>query len=84
MGGVLGFLKDGEVDVELTQRVLACGPNLRATFHHAFKDAKDKRRAITEIKRLPQVDRILSSGGTDNWGCEFNDWQNTNARLVRS
>ena len=63
---VLGFLNDGEVDVELTQRVLACAPNVRATFHHAFEDAKDKLRAISEIKRLPQVDRILSSGGTDN------------------
>ena len=64
-GVVLGFLKDGEVDVELTQRVLDCAPNLRATFHHAFEDAEDKLRALTEIKRLPQVDRILSSGGTD-------------------
>jgi len=63
---VLGFLNDGEVDVELTQRVLACAPQLRATFHHAFEDAKDKLRAISEIKRLPQVDRILSHGGTDN------------------
>lgn len=64
-GVVLGFLKNGEVDVELTQRVLAGAPNLRATFHHAFEDAEDKQRALTEIKRLPQVDRILSSGGTD-------------------
>ncbi len=64
-GVVLGFLNDGEVDVELTQRVLDCGPILRATLHHAFEDTKDKRRALTEIKRLPQVDRILSSGGTD-------------------
>ena len=64
-GVVLGFLNDGEVDVELTQRVLAYAPHIRATFHHAFEDAKDKRRAINEIKRLPQVDRILSSGGTD-------------------
>lgn len=64
-GVVLGFLNDGEVDVELTQRVLACAPDLPATFHHAFEDAKDKLRALTEIKRLPQVDRILSRGGTD-------------------
>ena len=65
-GFVLGFLKDdGEVDVELTQRVLACAPDVRATFHHAFEEAKDKLRAVRDIKRLPQVDRILSSGGTD-------------------
>lgn len=64
-GLVLGFLMDGEVDVGLTQRVLACTRHTRATFHHAFEDAKDKLRALTEIKRLPQVDRILSHGGTD-------------------
>jgi copper homeostasis protein len=64
-GFVLGFLKDGDVDVELTQRVLACAPHVRATFHHAFEDAKDKLRALDLIKRLTQVDRILSSGGTD-------------------
>lgn len=64
-GFVLGFLNDGEVDVELTQRVLACAPHTRATFHHAFEDAKDKLCALADIKRLPQVDRILSHGGTN-------------------
>ena len=65
-GFVLGFLKDGEVDVQLTQRLLACAPHVRATFHHAFEDSKDKLRALSDIKRLPQVDRVLSSGGTDD------------------
>lgn len=64
-GFVLGFLRRGEVDVELTQRVLACVPHVRATFHHAFEDTNDKWRAVMKIKRLPQVDRILCSGGTD-------------------
>ena len=64
-GLVLGFLNDGEVDVELTQRVLACASQIQATFHHAFENSNDKLRALTEIKRLSQVDRILSHGGTD-------------------
>jgi len=64
-GFVLGFLKDGEVDVELTKRVLACAPHVQATFHHAFESARDKLRALREIKRLLQVDRVLSHGGTD-------------------
>lgn len=67
-GFVLGFLKDGEVDVERTRRVLACAPHVRATFHHAFEAATDKLRAVSVIKQLPQVDRILSSGGTDDPG----------------
>ena len=65
-GFVLGFLRGGEVDVELTQRVLACASSVRATFHHAFESSRDKLQALSEIKRLPQVDRVLSSGGTDD------------------
>jgi copper homeostasis protein len=62
-GLVLGFLHDETVDIALTERILGCAPNLKATFHHAFEDAKDQLQALKEIKRLTQVDRILSSGG---------------------
>jgi copper homeostasis protein len=63
---VIGFLKgDGgdEIDLELTERVLASAPELKATFHHAFEDTGDKLKAVRDIKRLSQVDRVLSSGG---------------------
>ena len=36
-GVVLGFLRGGEIDVQLTERVLSYAPTLRATFHHAFE-----------------------------------------------
>jgi copper homeostasis protein len=62
-GVVLGFLKGERVDVELTQRVLAQAPKLKATFHHAFEDARNQLEAVMDIKSFPQVDRILSSGG---------------------
>lgn len=62
-GLVLGFLKDREIDLELTGRVLACAPGLKATFHHAFEDAANRLQAISELKKLSQVDRILSHGG---------------------
>ncbi|HEU4765764.1 MAG TPA: copper homeostasis protein CutC [Pyrinomonadaceae bacterium] len=64
-GFVIGFLKDAEPDVELTRRILACAPHVPATFHHAFENTHDKLRALSELKRLPQIDRILSHGGTD-------------------
>jgi copper homeostasis protein len=64
-GFVLGFVKDREVDIELTQQVLACAPRVRATFHHAFEETKNKARALSDLRRLPQIDRLLSSGGTD-------------------
>ncbi|HEU4710155.1 MAG TPA: copper homeostasis protein CutC [Pyrinomonadaceae bacterium] len=65
-GFVLGFLKHGEVDVEQTQSVLACAPRVHATFHHAFEAARDKLTALAVIKTLPQIDRVLSSGGADD------------------
>lgn len=63
-GVVLGFLRAGQIDVKLTRKILACSPDLKATFHHAFEDAEDKSAAINAIKYIGQVDRILSHGGT--------------------
>ena len=62
-GLVLGFLKDKTIDLDLSSRVLASAPGLKATFHHAFENTVDKLEAVTEIKKLSQVDRILSHGG---------------------
>ncbi|MDQ4122055.1 MAG: copper homeostasis protein CutC [Acidobacteriota bacterium] len=71
-GIVLGFLRRGEIDFELTQRILACAPTLKATFHHAFEDAADKFAVIAKLKALPQIDRILSHGGlTKNWAEKY-------------
>ncbi|MGI9167691.1 MAG: copper homeostasis protein CutC [Pyrinomonadaceae bacterium] len=66
-GVVLGFLRQGEIDVQLTERVLSCAPNLAATFHHAFEEAKNRFTAIRVLKQVKQVDRILTSGGTGEW-----------------
>ena len=63
-GLVLGFLKGKTIDHDLTARVLAVAPKLKATFHHAFEDAADQLQAVREIKKLSQVDRILSHGGS--------------------
>lgn len=63
-GVVLGFLRSGDVDAELIRKILGCAPDLRATLHHAFEETKDKAAAIDAIKRIPQVDKILSHGGT--------------------
>ena len=66
-GLVIGFLKGNRIDLDLTARVLACAPALKATFHHAFEAAGDQLQALREIKTLSQVDRILSSGGSGEW-----------------
>jgi copper homeostasis protein len=66
-GLVLGFLREGKIDVQLTPRVLSCAPNLPATFHHAFEDAGNHSDAIRILKTMNQVDRILTSGGSGGW-----------------
>jgi len=63
-GLVLGFLKGKTIDLDLTRRVLAAAGKSKATFHHAFEDAADQVQAVREIKKLSQVDRILSHGGS--------------------
>ena len=65
-GIVLGFLKNSEIDLEPTRRILKCAPNQKATFHHAFEDAKDKTVAIQQLKGMQQIDKLLSHGGLGN------------------
>ena len=43
---------------------MKCSPGTKATFHHAFEDVVDHLQAISELKSLSQVDRILSHGGS--------------------
>ena len=63
-GLVMGFLKGGRIDLELNARILSCALGLKATFHHAFEDAVNQLQAVSELKQLQQVDRILSGGGS--------------------
>lgn len=66
-GVVLGFLRGDTIDIDLTARVLDAARPLGATFHRAFDDARDTERALGELKALPQIDRILSTGGGGTW-----------------
>ncbi|HEY8186747.1 MAG TPA: copper homeostasis protein CutC, partial [Pyrinomonadaceae bacterium] len=65
-GVVLGFLHKQRIDVHLTQQILACAPNLKATFHHAFEET-EPFEAIRDLKRIKQVDKLLTHGGAGNW-----------------
>ncbi len=66
-GLVLGFIRGGEVDHQALAAVLAAAPRLRATFHRAFDALPDPRLALVALKRHPQVDRVLSGGGSGEW-----------------
>jgi copper homeostasis protein len=81
-GLVLGFLKEApggrSVDHDLLSRVLACAPNLKATFHRAFEELPDPIGAIGELKRHPQIDCVLSRGYGESWTAEldrFVEWE---------
>jgi copper homeostasis protein len=65
-GVVLGFLRSGRIDLAATREILQAAPQLKATFHHAFEEI-EPLEAIAELKKLKQVDRILSHGGTGDW-----------------
>ena len=66
-GAVIGYARDGELDLETTRTVAAVAPGLSMTFHRAFDAASDPWRAIERLRALPQVDRILTTGGTGSW-----------------
>jgi copper homeostasis protein len=81
-GLVLGFLEEApgcmRIDHDLVSRVLACAPNLKATFHRAFEELPDPIGAIGELKRHPQIDCVLSRGRGEAWTAEldrFVEWE---------
>jgi copper homeostasis protein len=71
-GLVLGFLletpRGKAIDHGLLERILKCAPHVNATFHRAFEDLNDHLSAVAELKRHPQIDRILTSVGAGTQG----------------
>lgn len=66
-GLVLGFVRAGRPDLAATARVLSRAPRHRATFHRAFDEVTDKVGGLVALAALPQIDRVLLSGGTTDW-----------------
>lgn len=63
-GIVLGFARGGEPLLDDVRRVIAAAPNVPATFHRAFDTLNDPIQAMTRLSTIPQVDRILTDGGS--------------------
>jgi copper homeostasis protein len=67
-GMVLGFVNENRVDSQIMNQLLACCATKPATFHRAFESIGDEASGVADIKTLPRVDRILTSGGAEhNW-----------------
>jgi len=62
-GAVLGFATGCEPAIDETVRVLGAAPAIKATFHRAFDHLSDPIEAIDRLSLIPQIDRILTSGG---------------------
>ncbi|MGH9526488.1 MAG: copper homeostasis protein CutC [Terriglobales bacterium] len=74
-GLVLGFVREGRVDIGLMCRLLAAAPYLAATFHRAFDAVSHPEEALAALKSCEQVDRVLTSGGGGSWEERLNNWR---------
>ncbi|SHK84901.1 copper homeostasis protein [Clostridium cavendishii DSM 21758] len=62
-GVVIGILNNkNEIDIENMKRLIELAKPLSITFHMAFDEIKDKKKAIDDLYTLG-VDRILTKGG---------------------
>jgi copper homeostasis protein len=66
-GLVMGFVRDGALDLNTMREVLGAAPQLRVTMHRAFEHVADPIGAIEQLKGLSQIDRILTRGGVGGW-----------------
>ena len=66
-GLVVGFEKEGRADLDSVSAVLEAAPLTPATFHRAFEVVDDPLAEIERFRGLPQIDRILTSGGGGSW-----------------
>lgn len=66
-GLVMGFVLDGTVDLVALKTVAETVPQLKITFHRAFDILPDPIQTIRSLKTIPQVDRILTTGGPGSW-----------------
>jgi copper homeostasis protein len=63
-GLVLGWVKNGRLDLEAFARIAAAALSTRFTVHNAIERTLDPLEALRSIRNLPRVDRVLVSGGS--------------------
>lgn len=66
-GLVLGFAKQGALDLVTTAEVLADARETRATFHRAIDEVDDSSEHVGTLRQMPQFDRVLTNGGSGTW-----------------
>ena len=66
-GAVVGYARDGELDLDRIHAVISVAPALKVTLHRAFDSVRNPLAAIDSVRQIPQIDRILTSGGEGDW-----------------
>lgn len=63
-GVVFGLLDDNNnIDVKNTMLLAKCAHPLEVTFHKAIDETNDLIKSVYELKQIPEITRILTSGG---------------------
>jgi copper homeostasis protein len=79
LGGlVAGFIKDDQIDLPALHAIAQAAPQMKITFHRAFDELSDPLNALSTLKTVPQVDRILTVGEASG---HSNPWPLRKARL---
>lgn len=64
-GWVLGFLKNGNVDIAAMDKIFTILDDRPITFHKAIDSTDDILHSIEIIQTFPGIDTILTSGGKE-------------------
>ncbi|SFU51372.1 copper homeostasis protein [Pustulibacterium marinum] len=63
-GVVLGVLtKDGEIDTENLERLVAVAKPLNVVFHKAFDELSDLKTGLQQLMNIDGITHVLTSGG---------------------
>jgi copper homeostasis protein len=65
-GLVVGYIRDGRLDLDTLSQIQLAAPNLHMTVHHAIEATADPLQALSDLRTfsaVTQVDRALVRGG---------------------
>jgi copper homeostasis protein len=64
-GLVVGYIRNGSLDLRALEQILNLSPTMRFTIHNAIERTQDPLQALRALRSFPNVDRALVHGGTD-------------------
>lgn len=64
-GLVVGYIRNGSLDLDALRQVLDLSPSTRFTIHNAIERTQDPLQALRALRSFPNVDRALVHGGSD-------------------